>query len=258
MRNGLIGIAVALAAAALGVGAAYGSSQLLKTYRPQIVQAVQSARGSDAWYADHPMMGSDGGMPWGAGGSSGIRDRLRDFADKYRDRRSGAAGRAEADRISIDEAAQAAEEYAADLGSNFDVAEVMEFQSNFYAVIIEKDTGRGALEVLVDPYSGTVSPEPGPNMMWNGKYGGRMHRSVQSGENALSIAEAREAAQEYLDRTYPGATVDEGGYAFYGYYTFDYSVDGRTAGMLSVNGTTGQVWVHTWHGAFVAEKEMEP
>ena len=72
-----------------------------------------------------------------------------------------------------------------------------------------------------------------------------------------AVQAAREAAQKYLDQYYPGAQVNEGGYAFYGYYTFDYSVDGRTAGMLSVHGTSGETWMHTWHGAFVAEKEME-
>jgi len=257
MQRWLIGLGVAAAAAALGVGAAYGGSLLLKTYRPQIVQAVQSARGSDTWKADRPMMGANGGMPWGAGGQGGIRERLKDRVDKFRDRRTGRTGLGEGDRISMDEAAQAAEEYAAGMGSNFKVAEVMEFEANFYAAILEKDTGRGALEVLIDPYSGTVSPEPGPNMMWNGKYGAPMHRFIQSGDNALPIEEARAAAQEYLDQAHPGATVDEGGYAFYGYYTFDYSVNGRTAGMLSVHGSTGEVWEHTWHGAFVTEKEME-
>jgi hypothetical protein len=43
---------------------------------------------------------------------------------------------------------------------------------------------------------------------------------------------------------------------FYGYFTFDAHRDGRPFGMLSVNAHTGQVWYHTWHGAFVAEKEL--
>jgi hypothetical protein len=255
MRTWLIGIGIAIAAAALGTGAAYGGSELLKTYRPQIVQAVQSIRGAETW--NSPIMGGDGQMPWGTGRNGGMRERLRDRVDTIRDRPSGRVDRKQGDRISMDEAIQAAEAYAADLGSNFKVAEVMEFDKNFYAVILEKDTGRGALEVLIDPYSGIVFSEPGPNMMWNGKYGAPMHRSTQGGDNEISIEAARAAAQEYLDQAHPGATVDEGGYAFYGHYTFDYSVDGSTAGMLSVNGITGQVWEHTWHGAFVAEKEME-
>jgi hypothetical protein len=196
-------------------------------------------------------------MPWGTGGLGGLREKLQSRVEKMRERRSGRGSSERGDRISMEAAVQAAEDYALRLGSNFTVAEVMEFRYNFYAVILEKDTGRGALEVLIDPYSGTVRTEPGPNRMWNSKYGAPMHRSAQALENALSIQEAREAAQKYLGQTYPGATLDEGGWTFYGYYTFDYSVDGKTAGMLSVNGTTGEIWEHTWHGAFVAEKEME-
>jgi len=44
MRTLLIGIAVAAAAAALGVGAAYGGSAVMKTYRDQNAAAVQTLR----------------------------------------------------------------------------------------------------------------------------------------------------------------------------------------------------------------------
>ena len=42
--------------------------------------------------------------------------------------------------------------------------------------------------------------------------------------------------------------------AFPGYYTTDFLLDGKPAGMLSVNGYTGQVWYHTWHGQFLSER----
>ena len=71
---------------------------------------------------------------------------------------------------------------------DFAVAEVMEFKNNFYAVVEEPSTGRGAFELLIDPYTGAVAPEPGPNMMWNDKYG---HMSFGAGgENRLSMDEA--------------------------------------------------------------------
>jgi hypothetical protein len=255
MRSWLIGIGMAVAAGALGIGAAYGGSELVKKYRPELVQEIRSVRGADAQGNGFWMMGSGGttGDPKGPGG---MRERLKDRVDKFRDRRSGRSGGNSGERIPIEEAAQTAEAYAAKQGSEFRVAEVMEFERNFYAVIVEKETGRGAFEVLIDPFSGIVTPEPGPNMMWNGKYGGFMHRTGQTGENKLSIGEARAAAQKYLDQAEPGATVSADGFSFYGYYTFDYSSDGKTAGMLSVHGSTGDVWPHTWHGAFVAEKEM--
>ena len=54
---------------------------------------------------------------------------------------------------------------------NLEVTEVMEFANNYYAEVREKDTGIGAIELLVEKPGGTVYPEPGPNMMWNTKYG---------------------------------------------------------------------------------------
>jgi hypothetical protein len=33
-------------------------------------------------------------------------------------------------------------------------------------------------------------------------------------------------------------------------------LDGVVHGMLSVNGYTGQVWYHSWHGQFIQEIEV--
>jgi hypothetical protein len=255
MRTWLIGIGVAVAAAALGITAAFGASKLVETYHPALVSAEESIRRSDIWGAGFPMMNS-GAAVCDPNNSDGYRGRMGDRTGGMRGGGPGRTGGQE-ERISLDTAAEKAGAYAAKLGSGFRVGEVMEFDRNFYAVILEDETGRGAVEVLIDPYSGIVTREPGPGMMWNGKYGSPMHRTDQTGENELSLEEARAAAQEYLDKVAPGAQVNAGGFSFYGYYTFDYSIDGKTAGMLSVHGSTGDVWLHTWHGSFVAEKEME-
>src|SRR5713226_4632254 len=50
------------------------------------------------------------------------------------------------------------------------VEEVTEFTNHFYVLVKEKKTGIGAFELIVER-SGSISPEPGPNMMWNTKYG---------------------------------------------------------------------------------------
>ena len=159
-------------------------------------------------------------------------------------------------RLTLDEAVTRVESAVSSMGSDFQVAEVMEFQRNFYAVVVEKSTGRGAFELLLDPYSGTISYEPGPDMMWNQKYGAMGGRVHSSQDNTISLDEAKNLAQKALDEQGKGATVESDGYAFYGYYTFDYQVDGKIAGMLSVNGLDGQVWFHTWHGSFISEKEL--
>jgi len=168
--------------------------------------------------------------------------------------------------------------------------EVMEFSNHFYVLVAEKSTGRGALELLV-LRNGLVRPEPGPNMMWNTKYGhmaafgrggpgwgpgmmgpGMMgpggpqagpgwgpgwgpYAQGQVPAQTVSRERARQLAGQYLAATFPGATTDEGT-AFYGYYTFDAERDGETFGMLSVNAYTGQVWYHSWHGRFIQEKEL--
>lgn len=50
--------------------------------------------------------------------------------------------------------------------------EIIEFSNVYYAVVTEKSTGKGAFSLLVDRYNGNVTPEMGPPMMWNLKYGG--------------------------------------------------------------------------------------
>jgi hypothetical protein len=67
--------------------------------------------------------------------------------------------------------------------------------------------------------------------------------------------QAIEYAQKYLDRNLFGATAATDPIQFYGYYTLDFEKDGKVVGMLSVNGYSGQVFLHTWHGTFVEETE---
>lgn len=170
--------------------------------------------------------------------------------------------------ISLDQAIDAARRYtAAYNNSDLVLEEVMGFTYNFYFIVKEKSTGNGAFELLVDRYTGYVHPEPGPNMMWNTKYGhmggfgmmGWWPNVGQQPTTQMPVTEeqARRKAQEYLNATLPGATLDEGTTTFYGYYTIDVVKDGKTIGMLSVNGYNGQVWYHTWHGDFVQEKELD-
>jgi hypothetical protein len=159
--------------------------------------------------------------------------------------------------LSIEDAHKAVEQYVAGLGYiNLEIAEVMEFERNFYAIVAESDTGIGAMELLIDKSTGAVGPEMGPNMMWNARYGmhgrgGGMMGRATSETNTVLPEEALEIAQRWLDAYRPGVTVEEHADPFYGYYTIHTLKDGEIEGMLSVHGMTGQVWYHTWHGAFV-------
>lgn len=164
--------------------------------------------------------------------------------------------------LTFDSAVTVANAYLSTWGANptLKLGEVMEFTQNFYAQAIESSTGRAAFEFLIDPTNGAVWPEPGPNMMWNLRYGmmnnhmGIYTNGTDRGENMkVSPDKAREYAQAFLDRTQPNTKISDDATAFYGYYTLDFSREGKVVGMLSVNGYTGEVWLHTWHGDFVKE-----
>jgi hypothetical protein len=98
-------------------------------------------------------------------------------------------------------------------------------------------------------------------MMWNTRYGmhrrGAMMGDPTSETNALSEAESIARAQRWLDANRAGVTAEEHLDSFYDYYTIHTLADGEIEGMLSVHGTTGQVWYHSWHGGFVQMAETE-
>ncbi len=157
--------------------------------------------------------------------------------------------------ITIEDAKTAVEQYLATTGNaDLKLTEVMEFDNHFYAEVEEKSTGTHAFELLVNKYTGAITPEMGPNMMWNTRYG-HMNWNVQA-QATITKEQALNNAQAYLDKVLPGTKADEAD-AFYGYYTIHVTKDGKTYGMLSVNGNTGAVWYHNWHGAFVKVLEVQ-
>jgi len=180
--------------------------------------------------------------------------------------------------LTIDVARTAVETFLADLDKpNLALGEIMVFDNNAYAVIDDTQTGQGAFEVLVDPVRQVVHLEFGPSMMWNTTYGmhgtdpiyamGMMGGRMMGGRGEfgpqtsttdttpLTEAQARDKAQAYVEQSLADQTVSAKAEAFPGYFTFDLEKDGTPTGMLSVNATTGQVWYHTWHGAFVEMSE---
>lgn len=185
--------------------------------------------------------------------------------------------------LTVDQAKTAAENYLAKMkNSDLKVSEIMIFDNNAYVVVKESSTGIGAFELLVDPASQTAYPEHGPNMMWNLKYSGINHQNMMGGyggmmggygnmmqgwnntapvdvnaEMTVTSEQAIQYAQKYLDANISGATAATDPTQFYGYYTLDFEKNGKVAGMLSVNGYSGQVFLHTWHGAFVEESKIQ-
>ena len=156
--------------------------------------------------------------------------------------------------VDLEQVKEIAKQYIAKGGNDFRIEEIMEFSNNFYIMIQEENTGINAFELLVDRYTARISIEPGPNMMWNQKYGhmGRIDNPTAS--MPIDSQEASQYAQGWLDKYFSDASVEEVN-VFYGYYTMDLSKDGRIFGMLSVNGFSGEVWYHSWHGEFIRMEE---
>lgn len=189
-----------------------------------------------------------------------------------------ANGAASTNPLTVDQAKAAAEQYLANLNNaDLRIAEIMVFDNNAYVAVKETSSGMGAFELLVDPAAQVAYPEHGPNMMWNQKYGALNHEYMMGGygggmmrgydwngavpgqaaaEMTITSEQAVAAAQKYLDAELAGTTAATDPMQFHGYYTLDFTRDGKVAGMLSVNGYTGQVWLHTWHGSFIEESSL--
>ncbi len=156
--------------------------------------------------------------------------------------------------LSHDDAEAIAEQYLASTNNpDLEIDEFEEYSHNFYVSLIEKSTGRGAIEIIIDRYSGSFQPEP-QSMMWNSNYG--MMGQYQTAEMVITSQQALKTAQDFLDIVYPGTEADEI-VSYYGYYTIMTTLEGKHYGMLSVNGYTGAVWYHTWHGMFISGAEHD-
>ena len=202
-------------------------------------------------FAQTPGPGFGPGGGWGPGGMMG------GFGGGMMGGWWGSSASPSGTPLTIAQAKQAVDGYLASYGDpNLKISEVMEFQENFYAIASEKDTGKGAMELLVNKVTGSVFPEYGPNMMWNTKYSpmarmmGGYWGGAPSGQATVTADQAKSDAQKWLDSNMSGSTTGDID-TFYGYYTFHTEQAGKITGMLSVNGYTGQVWYHTWHGAFI-------
>jgi hypothetical protein len=185
------------------------------------------------------------------------------------------------DKLDFETLEDRVNDYLDEFEEALEIADIFIFSdTDYYYSIVEKDTGMGAMELLVNPYTGNVYLEYGPNMMWNLKYGmmrnqntygyGGMMRNqnrseqwyddydndnyVLDGEievNKLSFDEALSKGNEFLKRQPGGYSLSDSYHEFYGYFTFHVENEGDASGMLSVNAFTGEVWFHDWHGDLI-------
>lgn len=121
------------------------------------------------------------------------------------------------------------------------------------------DGGSGTDQSMMD---GNESGGMDHSMMGNdgsggtgGMMSGRASDKPATTDMTIKKAQALDRAQKYLDKQIPGSKSGKLD-TFYGYYTVEIAKDGRTLGMLSVNGENGQVWYHGWHGAYLGGKVL--
>jgi len=140
----------------------------------------------------------------------------------------------------------------------------------FYAgTVYARSTNFGMWSMMSGYGRGGMTLAPGAHLSWRtvpGSAGVRMmggfgwDTSIPAEASAkltVSPEQAIEYAQTYLDANISGAVAATDLINFYGYYTLDFEKDGKVAGMLSVNGYSGQIFLHTWHGTFIEESEVQ-
>ena len=122
---------------------------------------------------------------------------------------------------------------------------------------MEKTGSKAAFGIILQSETGNGRNASGEFQRWNTKYTQMGVISDADAVNKVSMADAAKAAQQALDKGSTKATVDTAGWDFYGYYLFTYKVDGKMAGLISVNGTTSDVWNYNFLGTYVSEQEVK-
>lgn len=215
--------------------------------RPGMSPQYNAAPGYSMPGAMNGNWGMRGGMMndgWGMGGYRGN--------NSYRDHSQTLPSTAQP-ITSLDAAAQAVRAYLVAFNNpDLSLAEVIRFGDGYYARVREQSTGRHAFALMVDPATGQVWPEPGPNVSWNSRYGQGAAR-----EMTVTAEQARQIAQASLDLNVPGATAGDP-LTFYGYYTFDVWQADQIIGMVSVSGLTGEVWYHKQYGPYIDQLILIP
>lgn len=139
------------------------------------------------------------------------------------------------------------------------LARLREFRWAYLAEVVESSTGRNAFGMMVGKSSAQISPEAGPNLFWNTKFGsmiaeigggygmlGRLLPEDPMSEMSLTKLEAERIAKNSLIELGTSLELSDETAVFYGFYEFYVLQDGVLIGELDVNGFSGQVWYQAW------------
>ena len=114
-----------------------------------------------------------------------------------------------------------------------------------YKAELVDTNGAKAFDLIVDKFTGAVSPEMGMSMMLNASYGRSLYRTASFGVNlTLTPQQATDIAQTFVDKNALGYTLDAPE-IYPGYYKF-HTTAGTGFGMdIMVNGYNGGIWMNT-------------
>lgn len=139
------------------------------------------------------------------------------------------------------------------------LARLREFRWAYLVEVVERSTGRHAFGMMVGKSVAQISPEAGPNLFWNTKYGsmiaeigggygmrGRLLSEDSVDGMPLTETEARSIAENSLKELDFDLELSDEAAVFYGFYEVYVLQDEELIGELDVNGFSGQVWYKAW------------
>lgn len=134
---------------------------------------------------------------------------------------------------------------------------LFEYNTHFEVELKEKETERGAFELIIDKFNGRVYPETGPNLTWNGKYGFNGNYFGLQPAMPIKVGDALQTVGDFIKRTSPELKIEGDVSEYYGYYEFHITLEGKLAIEANVNGFTGEMWIENWHGSLLREVSVD-
>jgi len=162
--------------------------------------------------------------------------------------------------IDLKDLNQNVENFVKAINMNYEIDVILTFtNSDYYYSIKDSESGKGVLELQINPLTGVIYPEFGPNMMWNTNFNisdmnsrngmnNLTFRDDFKNNDIISLEESIILARKYFENLDMIYDVDQEGLEFSGYYTLYVKDNNKTIGLLSVNYYTGDIWYHAWHG----------
>jgi hypothetical protein len=128
--------------------------------------------------------------------------------------------------------------------SDLKISELWEYGTAYKAVLSDTNGAR-AFDLIVDKFTGAVSPEMGMSMMLNASYGMSLYKAASFGINlVLTPQQATDVAQTFVNKNALGYTLDAQE-IYPGYYKF-HTRAGAGFGMdIMVNGYSGGIWMNS-------------